>query len=475
MVLLSFAELVGRFHPILVHLPIGILLVAVFLKWLSLKPKYQSITIVLPLLLLFGAVSAVLTCITGYILSITDDYDTQAIALHQWMGIAVAVVSVLLYAKEKSKKLDFISTKIILLCLSFLIIITGHLGGSITHGADYLISPLKQIFKANQSTTIDQNPIIQVQEAKVYSDIITPVLATKCYACHNANKQKGALRMDEFGLLMQGGKNGKVIEPGNAAKSELLKRLMLPLDDEHHMPPKEKSQLTESQIALIHWWVKEGADSSKRVKELPQPAKLKPILLALQNPNKTNTKVQTIPEQGVAVADEKIIKQLKANNIIVIPVAKNSNYLSINFVVDSLIDDKDIQLLLQLKPQLIWLKLANTNLTDNTLAGIAQLSNLTKLDLSNTAITNKGIPSLNALTQLRYLNLVGTNTTTTALLQLKKLSQLKSLYLYKTGIEAKNISEIASLFPSAFIDTGGYKVPVFKADTSEFIKSSSYQ
>ncbi|TAH08986.1 MAG: hypothetical protein EAZ13_01365 [Sphingobacteriia bacterium] len=470
MVLLSFAELVGRFHPVLVHLPIGILLVAILLKWLSLNPKYQSISIVLPLVLLIGAISAILTCITGYILSVTDDYDAQAISWHQWMGISVAIVSVLLYVKEKSKKLDFIPTKIILLSLSFLMMITGHLGGTITHGADYLTGPIKSIFNSDQSSLIIQKPIVQVQEAKVYTEIITPLLATKCYACHNANKQKGGFRMDEFGLLMQGGKNGATIEPGNAANSELLKRMMLPLDDEHHMPPKEKSQLTESQITLIHWWINEGADSAKRVKEIPQSSRLKPILLALQNTSKSNSKLQTIPEESVAAADEKIIKQLQANNIIVIPVEKNSHYLSINFVVDSVIDDKEIQLLLQLKPQLIWLKLANTNLTDKTLQGITQLSNLTKLDLSNTAITNNGIQYLNTLTQLRYLNLVGTSTTSTALLQLTKLNKLQSLYLYKTGIIAKNIPAIASLFPAAIIDTGGYKVPMYKTDTTEFIK-----
>lgn len=473
MVLLSFAKLVGRFHPLLVHLPIGILLVAILLKWLSIKPKYQIISIVLPLVFLLGAISAILTCITGYILFVTDDYDAQAIALHQWMGISVAIVSVLLYVKEKWGKLPFIPIKWSLLALFILIMITGHLGGSITHGADYLSSPFKKIFISNQSNEIVQKPIVQVQEAKVYGEIITPLLATKCYACHNANKQKGDFRMDEFGLLLQGGKSGKTIHPGNAANSELLKRMMLPLDDEHHMPPKEKSQLTESQIALIHWWINEGADSSKRVKDLVQPTKLKPILLALQNPNTTNTNIQTIPEKEVAPADEKILKQLQANHIIVIPVAKNSNYLSINFVVDSVIDEKDIQLLLQLKPQLIWLKLAYSNLNDQTLKGIAELSNLTKLDLSNTAITNNGIQYLNALTQLRYLNLVGTHTTSMALLQLTKLTKLKSLYLYKTGVSAKNIPAIAALFPGAIIDTGGYKVPIYQADTTELIKPVS--
>ncbi len=89
--------------------------------------------------------------------------------------------------------------------------------------------------------------------------------------------------MDEQALLMKGGKNGVALMPGKAAESELMKRLLLPREDDDHMPPKEKPQLTESEIALIHWWIASGASFDKKVKELEQPAAVKPALLALQN------------------------------------------------------------------------------------------------------------------------------------------------------------------------------------------------
>jgi len=99
------------------------------------------------------------------------------------------------------------------------------------------------------------------------------LLQRKCYGCHNANKKKGGLEMDKPDLLMKGGKDGVVIVPGKAEESEMMKRLMLDRNEEHHMPPKEKPQLNEQEIALVHWWIDAGADLNKKVKELPQTEK----------------------------------------------------------------------------------------------------------------------------------------------------------------------------------------------------------
>ena len=70
--------------------------------------------------------------------------------------------------------------------------------------------------------------------------------------------------MDDSLKLMKGGKDGNVIEAGDADASEMIKRLMLPVDNDDHMPPKEKSQPTEQQIALLHWWISNGAAFDKR-------------------------------------------------------------------------------------------------------------------------------------------------------------------------------------------------------------------
>jgi predicted nuclease of predicted toxin-antitoxin system len=265
---------------------------------------------------------------------------------------------------------------------------------------------------------------------------------------------------------MKGGKDGKIITPGNADESELIKRLLLPTDNEHHMPPKEKPQPTESQIALLHWWIGNHADAQKKVKDLTQTDKIKPILTALQTFTATQKIRTDIPAAAIGKADEKIIDQLKAKEIVVLPVAQNTNYLMANFVTDSIIDKADLQLLLQLKPQLIWLKLHNTNITDEALASIAQLTNLTRLDLSNTFITDKGIAQLSTIANLQYLNLVGTKISGAGITQLKDLNKLQTLYLYKIRLTSKDLTSIKGAFPKTIIDTGGYLVPLLIGDTS---------
>jgi uncharacterized membrane protein len=222
-VLLSISEFIGHFHPLLVHLPIGILLVGIFLQWLSLREKYKGIQEAVPVVFFWGMLAAILSCITGYLLSISDDYDKTLVSWHQWMGITVALVSVLLYFKIKNPRLA-VNINMLLLILLLLIFITGHLGGSLTHGSDYLTKPLADVFRKDSIPNTIIKPIPNVQEAYVYNDVIKPIFQTKCYSCHGVNKQKGKLRMDDSLMLMKGGKDGKVIEPGDANGSAMIKR-----------------------------------------------------------------------------------------------------------------------------------------------------------------------------------------------------------------------------------------------------------
>ena len=145
-------------------------------------------------------------------------------------------------------------------------------------------------------------------------------------------------------------------------------------------------------IALIHWWIDEGADFNKKVKDLQQPELIKPYLLALQSDHAEEKKtIAIIPQEPVENADEKALQPLTDKGVIIIPVAQNSNYLMANFVSAKNIADKDIKLLLSAKKQLVWLKLNDTEIDDSALAAIGQCTNLTLLQLNNTKITDVGL------------------------------------------------------------------------------------
>ena len=268
---MNVVELVGRFHPLFVHLPIGILLLGVVFEWLSLHPKFKNLQPSIPIILLIGAVAALFSCVTGYLLSQSGEYDTSAVSWHQWMGVALMVIS-FGYWWAHQNVINLLFRKIISILVFVLINLTGHLGGSLTHGEDYLTESLSA-----KETTTDFSKI-NLAEAKLYEDLVKPILSQRCYTCHSTAKQKGKLRLDDKESLLKGGKHGVVLVANKVDESEIILRLLLPLDEKDHMPPKEKSQLTSTEIEILKLWIVSGADFEKTVTKLGQVEELQSIV-----------------------------------------------------------------------------------------------------------------------------------------------------------------------------------------------------
>ena len=458
--ILSIQEIIGHFHPLLVHLPIGILLIAVLFQLFAGEERYHSMHVAAGIALFWGMISAIASCISGFLLSKTDDYDESLISKHQWFGISVAVVSILAYFLNKKNSSNI---KWVMVLMGLLIIITGHLGGSLTHGSDYLT---KGFSSSEKNYSDNRKSIANVQEAVAYTEIIKPILEARCYNCHGAQKQKGKLRLDEPDFILKGGKDGKVIVAGKADESNLIERIFLAKDNEDHMPPKAKPQLSKQDMDLLHWWVGSGASFTKKTNELQQTEKIKPVLLALQTGAvKDESNGSDIPEAKVEKANDAAIQKLKERGVAILPVVKNSNYLVASFVAVDSVTENDLQLLEPLKKQLIWLKLGSKKITDGNLGAISKLSSLTRLYLDHTKISDGGLSKLKNLSQLQYLNLVATAVTAKGLEQLKELKKLQEIFVYQTGIRGSEWMNLKKILPAAKIDTGGYKVPYLESDT----------
>ena len=269
----TIINFVGHFHPLLVHLPIGILLFAILIHGLSAYNKYKHLNTILPIAYLIGAFGAILSCLTGYALANDGDYNEALILKHQWLGISVAVLSITGYLWSR-KKQGF-TFKWISITLLFSIFLTGHYGGTLTHGEDFLTSGLSK-HKVNEKK--QKLVITNAQEVVLYTAIIQPILEEKCYNCHSSIKQKGKLRLDEKEWIMKGGLDGIVIHIGDALNSALYKRIALDPAKEEHMPPKGKPQITDQERILIEWWINSGADFTKKVNAIQQPANISAIL-----------------------------------------------------------------------------------------------------------------------------------------------------------------------------------------------------
>ncbi|AEE50239.1 DUF2231 domain-containing protein [Haliscomenobacter hydrossis] len=173
--LLNIADLIGHLHPLLVHLPIGFLLLAILLDLLAYRSAYASFRAAVPMTLFLGFVAAVASSCTGYLLSLSGDYAPQSLSLHQWGGFVVAGLSGILWLirllmpKADPPKASRLFTGF-LLGLGVLLAYTGHQGGSLTHGSDYLSLDFSEQTRAKkvQVAAIDTT---EVQPPKVNPDL----------------------------------------------------------------------------------------------------------------------------------------------------------------------------------------------------------------------------------------------------------------------------------------------------------------
>ena len=272
--------------------------------------------------------------------------------------------------------------------------------------------------------------------------------------------------MDDSARLWKGGKDGIVLVAGKPDESEMIKRLLLPRNDDDHMPPKEKPQLNDQEVALLHWWISAGAPFNKKVKELPQTEKQKTVLISFEGAG-PETAISDIPVKPVEAANPDVIDRLRKKGIVVLPVSQNSNYLMASFVTLDSVVDNDLAVLEPLQKQLVWLKLGNTYISDSSLSMLTRFKNLTRLQLDHTKVSDTGLVQLRSLENLQYLNLVGTQVTAKGVMSLKGLKNLQSMYLYQTNVSSAEWAGLKNNFPGVNIDSGGYVVPIFESDTTE--------
>ncbi len=453
-------QIVGNFHPLIVHLPIGFLLLAWLFQWLSLKEKYASFIVAAQTAYLVGAISAVLSAVTGWALASSGEYEDALLLWHRWMGILLAVLAIVGYIL--SYKPDAGIKKWVSIFSFMVLLVTGHLGGTLTHGEGFLTKGFNGITK--DSVLVERKVIPNVQEAIVFEDIIQPILLDKCAGCHSARKQKGGLRLDGKEWIIKGGKEGETFVSGNAEKSELYERLVLSPLEEKHMPPKGKKQLSEQEINLIHWWISTNAGFDKKVRAMAQPLNILPALQALQTASVAKEK-PSIPDQPVDKANEADLNNLRKAGIIVLPVATNSNYLSANFVSIQKVNESAITYLKQIDKQLVWLKLGSANLTADSWKIIGQCKNLTRLSLEHTNLTDETLKELSDLSNLQYLNLVGTKISGKGMLLLKGLNKLENVFLSQTKIQSQEFAQLIAAFPKTRFDSGNYQLTILATDT----------
>jgi uncharacterized membrane protein len=461
----AWMNYLGHFHPVIVHLPIGILFVTFILELVAWKTRQPALLkSAIDISLVAGFASTVIACLFGWFLGREGGYEPSTLDWHQWMGISVALITGIAWAIRKQPGfLKNVSKayRYLLIALFLLLMITGHLGGNMTHGEDYLTAGMPDPFakwfgiEKEKDTTASRKPITDIQEAFVYTDLVVPILSDKCYSCHSSKKVKGALRMDTEPLLFKGGKHGEIIQPGNGLESELVKRLLLPAEDDKRMPPKDQPQLTKEEMELLRWWIDAGADTRKKIKELrPDSTVLAAFTGSRPVQSGPQDSLSKVFRENPAAPDPKIIDELLGRGIIVRPVAQDKHLLEISCINYPAFDNAMAGKLIQLADHIVWLRADNTSITDEALTAIGKLKNLVRLNLSGTGITSAGIARLKDLQNLEYINIVNTKADDAGLLILSEIPSLRNIYCWNSMITASGIEKYKIKMPAVHVESG---------------------
>ncbi len=473
----ELASFFGRFHPILVHMPIGMLVLAFSMAAFAKFKKSLEFGSAIRFSLLLGALAAVLAAITGFLLSQDGGYEEDVLDFHQWLGISVAVLSLLCYwlyrdgdavqgilGRLKSQRFTMLLAVVVLLGF------TGHFGGTLTHGKGYIKDALPSDIKGFMGIKDEEEEIMvleNVQEAEVYGQVIQPILKARCQGCHGEKKQEGEFALHNQESLLKGGESGSLLEAGNKDKSELYRRLILPEGHEDRMPPKGRKPITADQIKLIAWWIDSGLTFEKKVKQLEQGEEIATILKKLESPVEPTESLMLYADLPEAPdLPENRLDAWQAKGIKVLPIATENNYVTINAINYPELSDKDIEDLMHIKENIVQLKLGHTKVTDQGMKLLASLPNLIRLHLEHTEVSDKGMEDLKSAPQLAYLNIVGTKVTEKGVEQLNSIKSLKDIYAFQSG--ARFNSDIPKGNGKSRVDTGNYELPFLESDTIKY-------
>jgi mono/diheme cytochrome c family protein/uncharacterized membrane protein len=478
----QWLRFLGRFHPLVLHLPIGMLTIVLLLEFSKLfrRDKEGSTSTIL----FFTAISSVVAVVFGLLLYLSNpgDYPEELITDHLWWGAGFASLVIATFVVKRW--VDHNQGRgnpiylIMLMMGAGVMAVASHDGGSITHGKSYLTDEAPDAVRTAYNAFVSEEehlPMLADEDSSaqasrettpaneqiIYTNIIHPIFEQKCVSCHGPEKSKGRLRMDTYEALLAGGKEGELFEPGDAEGSNLLYRVHLPLDDDEHMPPEGKTQLEEHEIELISWWIDSGASPDQKLADAQIPVSINSAMSKIIPGDVLDAEVMTAAEETEAKAGEKkevdaILDELREEFGVALTI-ESMQSSNLDFTAVAMRNRFDDGTLTRLAPAIPWLAsldLSSTSVTDEGLGLLTEAGSLRQLRLSETRVSDAGLVHLAELTSLESLNLFGTPVTTEGVKKLASLPSLKRLYLWDTQVDDAGAESLRMLMPGVEIDLG---------------------
>lgn len=293
----ALLQFFGRLHPVVLHLPIGLWFGTALLEFGGAITRKGSPRGAVATLAWASGLMGVVAAAAGWVLALEPSFGSH-IDTHRWLGVAAAAIGLATatMAARSSRR----AFRLLLLLELAVLFPAGHLGAEKTHGEGFLFEPFERERERNagqhptngsstpttppanangatgpaptpdKPTTPDPHiapnggtattdPGTPAAEPSTFATAIQPLLTEHCTKCHGPKKKKGKLALDSQAGIEKGGENGPVIGAPKAEDNPMLQRLLLPLDDEDHMPPSDEPQLSPEQFETLRRWLAAGA------------------------------------------------------------------------------------------------------------------------------------------------------------------------------------------------------------------------
>ena len=284
----TLARFMGRLHPMVVHFPIALLLLAALLEARAALRRgglaRSGRSPVVPTALVLGTISAIIAVWFGWWNAAFEGQRDDAVFWHRWLGVATAVLAMIAtaawfvdhrraHAAESQSAASGrarLIQRLALFATAVVLTIAGHLGGALTYGDRYLIAvfdpPRQPVVNAEDPVDDrgeDGHGAVDAVDADgIVSHPVFALFETHCVECHGPDKQKGRFRLDQEEMIFRGARDLWAVEPGDPEASLLMELITLPADDPDRMPP-EGPLLTESEVEVVAGWIRGLAPRSE--------------------------------------------------------------------------------------------------------------------------------------------------------------------------------------------------------------------
>jgi uncharacterized membrane protein len=429
-----WAQFIGRFHPLAVHLPIGLILLVPILEIVGRHPRFPYLRQSADFVVGLATLSAIVAAAFGWCLARSGGYSGPLVTQHMWGGLFLSLLcwTCWMLSSRTNDGQRSVLYPIGLTVTIGLMIWTGYRGGQLVRGEDHLTAVMPTGMRKLLRVTLASERIAATPDGTFYGARIQPIFEGHCITCHGRDKHKSNLRVDNYSFLVRGSKHGPVIKAADLHGSELFRRITLSPSDDDFMP-KGKRPLSADEVKLIELWIASGASNTLAVDAIK----------AAPTRERPTQEITFEPLDAVAVAKERTslaskVAQLQRQypNVLDYESRASANLVLNASLWGDRFRDADVATLAPIADRLVIADFSRTAITDQSAPTISSMKRVRVLRLTNTKITDATVRTLSGCEQLESLSVFGTAITPASLLTLTHLPNLRHAYVGGTAIRA---------------------------------------